>query len=275
LGKLITAADELRLAAANHFHAADPLGNQYLGLISRASYVRRPAFYAFKMFSSNFGERLVHRHVESDYYVVGADTIGYITAYTSRSVAGDTLYLIAVNKHDTLDYETTIEIAGFDPDTIARVYTLNGDSLYATNEEDPTAVSLKETNLTVPSTRFSYTFPAHSATAIEFPGWTAGEGNGDGPSGTFGLARSGKNPFDSSTSLQYSLAQWGPVKLGIYNILGQLVKTLVDEEMVEPDRYTVIWDGHDRAGEEVASGIYFAVFKTYGFRATEKLILLR
>ena len=46
------------------------------------------------------------------------------------------------------------------------------------------------------------------------------------------------------------------VKLEVYNILFQLVSTLVDEEKV-PDEYKVFWNGKDMRGEDVSSGVYF------------------
>lgn len=62
--------------------------------------------------------------------------------------------------------------------------------------------------------------------------------------------------------------------LKIYNILGQLVRTLVDEEKT-PGSYKVIWDGKDNSGKEVGSGIYFYQLKTEEYTATKKMVLLR
>ncbi len=57
----------------------------------------------------------------------------------------------------------------------------------------------------------------------------------------------------------------GPIRttLKIYNILGQLVRTLVDEEKL-PGRYEVVWDGKDDRGKEVTSGVYFYRLETEG-----------
>ena len=76
------------------------------------------------------------------------------------------------------------------------------------------------------------------------------------------------NPFNPTTSIRYTLSGGGRrtedggrttpphVSLKIYNVLGQEVRSLVDE-VQKPGCYTVTWDGRDGAGAEVANGIYF------------------
>jgi len=89
------------------------------------------------------------------------------------------------------------------------------------------------------------------------------------------------NPFNPATTIPF---QAGSRKLGagspshatlkIYNILGQLVRTLVDEEKA-PGSYKIIWDGKDNSGKEVGSGIYFYQLRTEEYTATKKMVLLR
>ena len=62
--------------------------------------------------------------------------------------------------------------------------------------------------------------------------------------------------------------------LKIYNVLGQLVKTLVDEPK-ERGTYEVIWDGKDENGNEVASGVYFYRLQTEDFTQTKKMVLMK
>jgi len=64
------------------------------------------------------------------------------------------------------------------------------------------------------------------------------------------------------------------VSIKVYNIVGQLVRTLVDEEKL-PGNYQLVWDGKDQSGEEVASGIYFYRLKSDEYVKTKKMILLR
>ncbi|MFQ6002794.1 MAG: FlgD immunoglobulin-like domain containing protein [Candidatus Zixiibacteriota bacterium] len=60
----------------------------------------------------------------------------------------------------------------------------------------------------------------------------------------------------------------------IYNVLGQLVRTLVNEPK-ESGTYEVIWDGRDDNGNEVASGIYFYRLQAGDFTEAKKMLLLR
>jgi len=62
--------------------------------------------------------------------------------------------------------------------------------------------------------------------------------------------------------------------LVIYNILGEKVRTLVDEEK-PPGEYRVMWDGKDETGKEVASGVYFCKLKVGDFSQSRKLVLIK
>lgn len=64
------------------------------------------------------------------------------------------------------------------------------------------------------------------------------------------------NPFNATTSIRFSLPQDAFVRLEVYNLLGQKVRTLVEETKAAGE-HTVTWDGHDGAGNAVASGVYF------------------
>lgn len=91
---------------------------------------------------------------------------------------------------------------------------------------------------------------------------------------TYGLQQNYPNPFNPSTTVLYSLAKKAEVKLIVYNVLGQQVKTLVNGEQ-EANEYEVIWHGDDDRGHGVASGIYFYRLVTDEFVATKKMVLMR
>ena len=100
--------------------------------------------------------------------------------------------------------------------------------------------------------------------------------------GSFLLAQNYPNPFNSSTLIRYRLSAVGrpqtAVTLRVCNILGQEVRTLVDEPQ-SPGEYTAIWDGKDSLGGELASGVYFCKLEVIddGLKATRarKLVLIR
>lgn len=82
------------------------------------------------------------------------------------------------------------------------------------------------------------------------------------------------NPFNSSTRVSYSVAQGGHVLIQIFDIRGQLVKTIVDEYR-HPGKYTFDWKGRNQAGKSVASGSYFYRMTTGDFAQTRRMILIK
>ena len=82
------------------------------------------------------------------------------------------------------------------------------------------------------------------------------------------------NPFNSSTWISYRLADPGPVRLTIYNALGQPVRTLVDQFHVAGEHH-VSWDARDRQGTTVGSGIYLTRLKYPTGVQTRRLLLLK
>ena len=77
------------------------------------------------------------------------------------------------------------------------------------------------------------------------------------PSPAASLRANYPNPFNSSTWIPYHLATDGPVRLGIFNTLGQRVRTLVNEAQTV-GAYQTYWDGRDQKGAAVAAGVYIA-----------------
>ena len=94
----------------------------------------------------------------------------------------------------------------------------------------------------------------------------------------FSLSQNYPNPFNPATTIRYQLSAVGrprsTVTLRIYNLLGELVRTLVDKEQA-PGYYSVVWDGKDNLGEEVSSGVYFYRLKAGGFSQVKKMLLMR
>jgi len=84
------------------------------------------------------------------------------------------------------------------------------------------------------------------------------------------------NPFNPSTSIKYFVGgdSRAKVSLKIYNVAGQLVKTLVDEEKF-PGEYGEMWNGKNEKNEDVASGVYFYKLKVSDYSETKKMVLLK
>jgi hypothetical protein len=82
------------------------------------------------------------------------------------------------------------------------------------------------------------------------------------------------NPFNPETTISYSLAKQSKVSLQVFNILGQKVKTLVNETN-NAGSHTVVWNGKDESGNAVASGVYFYRLKSGTMSQTNKMILMK
>jgi hypothetical protein len=91
---------------------------------------------------------------------------------------------------------------------------------------------------------------------------------------TFHLSQNYPNPFNPVTNFKFSLPQASHVKIEIFNILGQKVKTLVDEDM-KAGSFVVDWDGKDQRGVEVSSGIYFYRTVAGDFSTVKRMVLLK
>jgi len=90
----------------------------------------------------------------------------------------------------------------------------------------------------------------------------------------FGLDQNYPNPFNPTTGIAYALPEATNVRLEIFNVLGQQVKTLVNEYQ-NAGNYDVIWDGLNNNGSSVASGIYFYRLTTDKEQATKKMMMLK
>jgi len=88
------------------------------------------------------------------------------------------------------------------------------------------------------------------------------------------LAQNYPNPFNPATTIEFSLASGSQVSLAVYNVRGQVVRTLVND-FRSPDRYRVTWNGLDDGGNPVASGTYFYRLVTPAYTSTRKLVLLK
>jgi hypothetical protein len=90
----------------------------------------------------------------------------------------------------------------------------------------------------------------------------------------FALLQNSPNPFNPVTKIDYSLPEATDVQISVFNILGQNVRTLVNDH-VEAGNHQVVWDSKDNDGSAVASGIYFYRIKTDQFSDTKKMVLLK
>ncbi len=91
---------------------------------------------------------------------------------------------------------------------------------------------------------------------------------------SFALYFNYPNPFNPETVIRYDVASTCTVRLSIYTLTGQRVRTLVDRER-GPGTYSAVWDGLDDAGRDVASGGYLCRMEAGRYSTVRKLVLVR
>jgi hypothetical protein len=90
----------------------------------------------------------------------------------------------------------------------------------------------------------------------------------------FALAAAYPNPTAGPTTLQVALPEASAVTLGVYDVLGRRVATLVDRELAA-GTHTVRWDGRSTTGAQVGSGVYFVRMRAGDFTTTRRLMLVK
>jgi hypothetical protein len=150
-------------------------------------------------------------------------------------------------------------------------------------DDEPSGIVLDESkNVVVTGSSFSALWSV--ATTLKYAQTLDGVvERRDGPPDGFRLFANYPNPFNPSTVIRYSVPRAGPtftrvgqsfltvypVSLRVYNLLGQLVSTLVDEQL-PPGEYTAQWNAADRP-----SGVYYVRMIAGPFSATQKMLLIR
>lgn len=94
------------------------------------------------------------------------------------------------------------------------------------------------------------------------------------PASELALSRNWPNPFTSETSIAYAVGKAGTVRLSVYTPEGRLVTRLVDG-YTEPGTYSKVWDGRDRFGNDVGSGVYYYRLDLDGQMRTGRMVLLK
>jgi hypothetical protein len=91
---------------------------------------------------------------------------------------------------------------------------------------------------------------------------------------TYSLRQNYPNPFNPITHISYDILEATNVTIQIYDLLGQIVNTLVNERK-EPGVYVARWNGLDQSGSKVANGVYIYRLKTERFTEDRKMLLLK
>ncbi len=104
--------------------------------------------------------------------------------------------------------------------------------------------------------------------------WIEGSAEEENRPTGFSVSQNYPNPFNPVTEFKFDISHASHVKIEIFNLLGQKVRTLADEDMT-PGSYVVDWDGNDERGVEVSSGIYFYRMWADELSDIKKMVLLK
>lgn len=91
---------------------------------------------------------------------------------------------------------------------------------------------------------------------------------------TFDLHQNYPNPFNPTTSMSYQVPRQSEVRIEVYNLLGQKVRTLFNGHR-EPGYFRAVWDGRNESGVQVGSGVYVARMVAGDFTRVRKMILMK
>jgi hypothetical protein len=103
---------------------------------------------------------------------------------------------------------------------------------------------------------------------------SAAEGGGGSLPATYFLGQNYPNPFNPSTTIRFDTPRLGRVRLVVYDVLAEKVRTLMDD-VTEAGVHQILWDGKNDMGGQVVSGIYFYRLEAEDFQATRKMLLMK
>ena len=181
----------------------------------------------------------------------GIDSTG---KYAFRDMLPSSGLLISIQKGDSLHYDWAYPFS-------KTVYRPNDmiTTIWVQNEVDPL----------IPGKWRNKVLQATSAYLMDRASVADG-----GTSPFVWLGQNAPNPFTSRTTIAYQLSRAGKVRLSVYAATGQLVTHLV-EGNVEPGSHTATWNGLDRFGKYVTSGMYYYRLETADASRSGKMVFLK
>lgn len=198
-----------------------------------------------------------------------------------RATASPENFAAAVFEDDvTLTWnapETELTVTGYnlyrsfgEDDEFGDIYQTFGPDTYSFTDVD-----LNDGNYTYGLTAVYDDVESETTTQmVEIGGGTGVDDNLTLAPSHYALSQNYPNPFNPTTEITFAIPNKETVTLNIYNLNGQLIKTLVDEEK-DAGYYNVTWNGTDNRGSSVASGVYIYRIDSGEYHSTKKMIMLK
>ena len=186
-------------------------------------------------------------------FMAGSNEIGQVAGIVSDNLSGNSIPGAVISVSNIVTMANDIGQFSFD--------ILSGDYTFTCEAEGFDTVTIDETVTTGELTYLDFQMVAIT-------------GTDDLPVLRTELHSNYPNPFNPVTNIAYSVKEAGNVTLQVYNIKGQLVKTLVND-VREAGSFTTTWSGRDNSNKSVSSGVYFYKMKTGNYTSTKKMILMK
>ncbi len=180
--------------------------------------------------------------------------------------------------YDLEKFKILMSLGGEDPEDFAYSVGYEGDYIEAPNEWTPYFINLSELQGT--SVRFAINCVSENAFIFMIDNLRFDSDNAvptvdnEVIPVVSSLEQNYPNPFNPETTISFDVPQANNVSIDVYNIKGQKVKTLVNENM-QAGRHSVVWNGKDSNNKQVASGVYFYKMKSGKYSKTKKMILMK
>lgn len=117
-------------------------------------------------------------------------------------------------------------------------------------------------------------YTSHTMTYNLYFDWWSNQGIEEDTPGPVTSVTCCPNPFTDMTTISFSVTGTDPISISVYNITGQLVKTIVDSKCFSPGDHTVQWNGFDRNGSAVVPGVYLYHLSTGGSILTNRMVMV-
>ena len=91
----------------------------------------------------------------------------------------------------------------------------------------------------------------------------------------FDLIQNYPNPFNPETTISFSINERDAVSVEIFNLKGQKVRTLINNQVFDPGMHSVVWNGRDNQSREISSGVYFYRVSYQGQVQTRRMMMIK
>jgi hypothetical protein len=186
-------------------------------------------------------------------------------------------WMTAVDPDGTpIEYIFEIMVPGDTLDTLLSTNSFNLDhALVVEMMEDLSVTSFNATWDVHAYDGFEATGSSNGPLALSFDaGWVLGGLDNNTIPDVFALHNNYPNPFNPVTNIRYDIPIASDVRIDIYNIAGEKVRTLVSREH-QPGRYKIQWNATNEFGSSVATGMYIYKIHAKDFVSVKKLLLMK